>query len=163
MIHQLLCSCQPNNGTLLLVVCTFYHHHTSSRSTPHNQNFPTNNITSPTPPTHHQPAKFPTTILWQVICIAWCIATIAVCAVNSPKWYVVRHCLYSTHPNPTHVIYRESTGPNKASSFRKFPQVFKLGFKKLSEKIMRELSRHRFFNSYVAFWYISRRKGACFY
>ena len=28
---------------------------------------------------------------------------------------------------------------------------------------MRELSRHRFFNSYVAFWYISRRKGACFY
>ena len=29
----------------------------SSRSTPHNQNFPTNNITSPTSPTHHQSCK----------------------------------------------------------------------------------------------------------
>ena len=39
------------------------------------------------------------------------------------------------------------------------------GFKNLSEKIQLEhlaSSRHRF-NSYVAFWYISRRKGACFY
>ena len=69
----------------------------SSRSTPQNQNFPTNTMISPRQLHQHiiSLAKFPTTIILASKIALWSIATMA---VNSPKLDEChRRCKYSMH------------------------------------------------------------------
>jgi len=152
---MVLCSCQPNDGRYLPYHIIIQIHSTQSKLS-HQQYHLTNFI--------HQHiislAKFPTT---RDSFLEYCNCNH--CRVRSgttysPKWYVVdvvRHRDVCTQRIQTQrTVWFIGSPRSQYGGTKKFAHF-------LSEQIMRELSRHRFFNSYVAFWYISRRKGACFY